>query len=92
MIDMQHHASDIQPSNIGQSRLHSLNESILNVVVGYFISMAAQLVIFPLYDIHISMDDNLKIGLWFTVVSIIRSYYIRRWFNKATVTQPQIKS
>jgi hypothetical protein len=78
-------AGDLLMTGIGQSRLQSLSESLLNVGIGFFISMAAQFIIFPNYDIHISMSDNLAIGLWFTVVSIVRSYVIRRWFNKVTI-------
>jgi divalent metal cation (Fe/Co/Zn/Cd) transporter len=70
---------------VGQSKKHSFYESIMNVAIGYFISMAAQLIIFPLYDIHISLSSNLTIGLWFTVVSIVRSYFLRRYFNKVTI-------
>jgi hypothetical protein len=70
----------------GQSKLHSLYESLLGVVVGYIISMMAQLIIFPLYDIHISISDNLMIGIWFALVSIVTRYIIRRVFNKATIT------
>ena len=53
----------------------------MNIAIGYGIALSAQLVIFPLVDIHISLETNLWIGLWFTVISLIRSYIIRRWFN-----------
>jgi membrane protein implicated in regulation of membrane protease activity len=65
-----------------QSRLHSLAESIINIVIGYVVAILAQLLIFPWFGIHIPMSDNLLIGVCFTVVSLIRSYLVRRWFNK----------
>lgn len=65
-----------------QSKKQSLMESITNVAIGYSISLASQLIIFPLFDIHIQLKDNILIGAWFTVISIIRSYVIRRVFNK----------
>jgi hypothetical protein len=66
---------------MSQSRVQSLIESITNVAIGYGVALASQLVIFPLYGVHLSLQDNLAIGLWFTAVSIARSYVIRRWFN-----------
>lgn len=67
-----------------QSKKHSLIESFSNVAVGYFVALASQIIIFPFFDIHIPIHDNLLIGLWFTVISIIRSYIIRRFFTKRT--------
>ena len=64
-----------------QSRTHSLLESIVNVAIGYGIALAAQLIIFPLFGINVSLRDNLRIGLIFTVVSIARSYVLRRLLN-----------
>lgn len=68
-----------------QSRAHSFIESLTNILIGYLVALASQLVIFPLFDIHIPFTDNLVIGAWFTVISIIRSYVLRRWFNRRTL-------
>ena len=64
-----------------QTRKHSLIESLTNVAIGYGVAIISQLIIFPLFDIHIPMADNFTIAAWFTVISIIRSYALRRWFN-----------
>lgn len=64
-----------------QTRLESLIESIINIAIGYFVALVSQLMIFPLFDVHLTLTDNLLIGAWFTGVSLIRSYVIRRWFN-----------
>ncbi len=66
---------------MGQSRFASLVESILNIVIGYGVTVFAQLLIFPLFDIHITLSDNLMIGALFTLVSLVRSYALRRLFN-----------
>lgn len=66
---------------IGQTKKHSLLESIMNVAVGYGIAILSQIAIFPLFGIDIPLRDNLLIGLFFTVISIVRSYAIRRVFN-----------
>ncbi|MDD2721632.1 MAG: hypothetical protein PHH47_10035 [Gallionella sp.] len=67
---------------MSQTRKHSLLESLVNVALGYGIALAAQLTIFPMFGIHISFQDNLLIGALFTVVSIVRSYALRRLFNR----------
>ena len=64
-----------------QSRLQSLIESLMNIAIGYGVALASQLALFPLFDIHIPLSSNLWIGAWFTVISLVRSYVIRRWFN-----------
>ena len=66
---------------MGQTKKHSLIESTINIAIGYLVALASQLVIFPFYGIEISIRQNLAIGAWFTVISIIRSYALRRWFN-----------
>ena len=65
-----------------QSRKMSLIESITNVIVGYSISVLAQVLIFPMFGISATIKENLLIGLCFTVISIARSYILRRIFNK----------
>lgn len=65
-----------------QTKLQSLIESFINILIGYMTAICSQILIFPLFDIYISLQDNLLIGLYFTVISLIRSYIIRRYFNK----------
>ncbi len=69
---------------MSQTRRHSLIESAANVAIGYGVAIASQIAIFPMFGIHIRLSDNLLIGLWFTAISIVRSYALRRWFNKIT--------
>ena len=67
-----------------QCRHHSFLESIINVAVGYIVALLSQLALFPFFGIHVSLKTNLWIGLWFTVISICRSYALRRIFNHLT--------
>lgn len=67
-----------------QLKRHSLLESIINVSVGYGVALVSQIVIFPLYGMEVPLSANIQIGVWFTVISIIRSYLLRRCFNKWT--------
>ena len=66
---------------LSQSRRHSLTEALVNVAVGYWIAVAAQIVVFPLFGVHISLRQNIEIGVIMTAVSIARSYTLRRVFN-----------
>jgi hypothetical protein len=64
-----------------QTKLQSLLESFCNIVVGYLVALIAQLIVFPLMDISVRLDQNLAIGAIFTAVSLVRSYALRRVFN-----------
>lgn len=65
-----------------QSKKFSLIESISNVFIGYWVAFVSQLVVFPLFNIHVPIKDNLYIGICFTGISIARSYILRRIFNR----------
>ena len=67
-----------------QLKRHSLLESVINVAVGYGVALLSQIVIFPIYGMEVPLSANIQIGVWFTVISIIRSYLLRRCFNKWT--------
>ena len=64
-----------------QTRLGSLIEALINVMIGFWINFAANLVILPAFGFHISIGDNFLVGIIYTGISIARSYVIRRWFN-----------
>jgi len=66
---------------MNQTKLESLLESIVNIIIGYGVALASQLLIFPVVGIDVPLSTNLWIGLWFTLISLARSYVIRRWFN-----------
>ncbi len=65
-----------------QTKKQSLLESITNIAIGYITALVSQLLLFPLFDIDISFGDNLLMGAYFTIISLVRSYVIRRWFNR----------
>jgi len=66
---------------MNQTKLESLAEVIINVIIGWCIGLLTQLAVFPLFNIHVTFSDQFWISVVFTVVSIVRSYAIRRWFN-----------
>ncbi len=66
---------------MNQTRLGSLIEAWINVAIGFAINFCANLLILPLIGFHISISQNLFIGVLYTLISVARSYVIRRWFN-----------
>lgn len=64
-----------------QTKLESLLESLVNIIIGYTVALISQLIVFPLVNIEVPFSTNLVIGFWFTLISLARSYAIRRWFN-----------
>ena len=64
-----------------QSRLMSLVEALANVAVGYAIAVLTQLLVFPMFGLSATLAQNLALGAVFTVVSIARSFLLRRIFE-----------
>ena len=64
-----------------QSRLMSLVEAVANVIVGYGVAVMTQILIFPIFGLHTTLAQNLKMGAIFTIVSIARSFALRRVFE-----------
>lgn len=64
-----------------QSRFMSLIEAVANVVIGYGVAVATQMLVFPLFGLHATLQENLLIGMIFTAVSLLRSYVLRRAFE-----------
>jgi len=66
-----------------QSRLGSLFEQVSNTAFGFVLSMLTwEFVIKPLWDLPTTHGDNLAITTVFTVISILRGYVVRRFFNR----------
>ena len=66
---------------MNQTRTGSLIEAAINILIGYFVALGSQLLIFPQYGVNLPLEANMLIGMWFTLISLVRSYLIRRWFN-----------
>jgi hypothetical protein len=65
-----------------QTRLMSMLEAATNVVAGYGLAVGLQLVLFPVLGLHPTLGQSLKIGVWFTLLSLLRSYALRRLFDR----------
>lgn len=64
-----------------QTRIMSLIETATNVVVGYVLAIATQIVVFPWFGIETGLTEHLTIGLAFVGVSLVRGYVLRRPFE-----------
>ena len=64
-----------------QSRLMSLAESVTNVVIGYVLAIATQIVVFPWFGIETGLGEHLTIGLAFVGISLARGFLLRRLFE-----------
>ncbi|MDM7463089.1 MAG: hypothetical protein P3W95_005500 [Tepidimonas taiwanensis] len=65
-----------------QSRIMSMVEAAANVVVGYVLAIATQIVVFPWFGIETGIAEHLTIGLAFVGVSLARGYLLRRLFER----------
>jgi hypothetical protein len=66
---------------MSQTKRLSVVESITNTAVGFCISLVVWHWLCKWYDIPMPIKTNLEITSIFTVVSILRGYFIRRFFN-----------
>jgi hypothetical protein len=57
-------------------------ETLTSTAIGYTVACTSQVLIFPLYGIHLPVRQNLVIWAWFTIISIARGYVVRRAFNR----------
>ena len=67
--------------NIGQSKKQSLIETVCNIAIGSIVGMLSNYYILPLFGYNPSLATSLHITVWFTLVSVARSYTLRRIFN-----------
>lgn len=71
-----------------QTRKRSWREAWSNIFIGYAINFSANLILLPLFGFKsLTLEKNLWLGFIYTGISLIRSYCIRRWFNKNDDTE-----
>ena len=69
---------------MSQSKLTSLAESALNTFVGWSVSVIARIWIYPAFGFDLDIVSNMGVTTSFVVISLARSYIIRRVFNRST--------
>ena len=66
----------------GLSRRRSAIEAAANVVIGYLVAVTANYFVLPAFGYMVTVQDSFTIGLAFTAISMLRSYVLRRLFNR----------
>ncbi len=64
-----------------QTKKQSFIESLTNVAVGFLVTIISLHIIFPLLGIENHSGKNILITMYLTLLSILRNYILRRFFN-----------
>lgn len=65
-----------------QTKWMSFIEACSNIALGTVINFAAGFLIYPVFGMPVSIATNIGVTLSFTLLSLTRSYLVRRFFNK----------
>lgn len=60
----------------------SFAEAVTNVVAGYGIALLTQVLAFPMFGLQLALSGNVMIAGIFTIISLVRSYLLRRLFEQ----------
>lgn len=82
---MPHQAQLTHPGIAMQSRRMALAEATANVTIGFVFAIGVQAVVFAMVGLTVTLGENLFIGVAFTVASVIRSYVLRRLFERIRI-------
>lgn len=66
---------------MSQSRRQSIVETCASTAIGFGIAYVASYCVLPLFGHRVTPADNFWITTIFTVISLVRGYYVRRMFN-----------
>jgi hypothetical protein len=64
-----------------QTRMGSFVEAWINILVGIGIAYTVNMLLLPALGLPLNHAQNITITLVMTVISLIRSYVLRRFFN-----------
>jgi uncharacterized membrane protein (DUF441 family) len=67
---------------MSQSASMSLVEAVVNVLVGFAVAVLTQMGVFPLFGLQTTLVQDLRLGAIFTLVSLLRSFLLRRLFER----------
>lgn len=63
-----------------QHKHHSALESIIGTLVGFIMSLAIGYAVYPHFDMKLH-SSIIFVTTLFTIISLVRGYYVRRLFN-----------
>ena len=67
---------------MSQTRMQSAIETVASTAIGFVIAYAASYTVLPLFGHHVTHGQNFWITVIFTVISLIRGWFVRRLFNR----------
>jgi uncharacterized protein YacL len=65
-----------------QTRIGSAVEQVVSTAIGFVIAFIANLIVLPLFGYPMTVGDGAAIGVIFTIISVVRGYWVRRLFNR----------
>jgi len=69
-----------------QHKVDSMMEAIVNVIVGFTINLVANIFLLPaVLGVEVNLVQFTILGVFFTIISIARSYILRRAFNGLSI-------
>ncbi len=74
-----------------QSKKNSFIEALVNTFIGFIITLGCSFFIYPLCGVKASIGSMSGVTFCFTIISIIRQYVIRRFFNKKETSTETVK-
>lgn len=66
---------------MSQSRKMSVFEIVTSTGIGLVVSLISNIVIFHAMGKEMTMSENIQMTMYFTIISIIRGFGVRRLFN-----------
>lgn len=69
-----------------QTKKRSFKEAVSNTVIGYFITLICSPLLYWMCGIEYRASQLCVVTLLFTVLSVLRGYFVRRFFNKGDRT------
>lgn len=68
-----------------QSRKHSALETVASTAIGFVVSWAATPLILWCFGYSVGAGKSFGITVVYTLLSLLRGYLVRRWFNRMAV-------
>lgn len=65
-----------------QSRVMSAAEALANISLSFGLAVGLQLALYPVIGLAVTPAQSLKLGGAFTIASLLRSYVLRRVFDR----------
>lgn len=78
---MQQWGDEQRPVVIGQTWRQSMVEALVGTGIGFVVALISQVFIMWWYHLPSTFEQEVGITLFFTGISILRGYAVRRYFN-----------